>query len=178
MELVKWKLLLKNIADIKRIIIFSINQNNLINIVKQENEIYFYTIKNQQKVLIQIDETIFNLNLNEEKYNFENNNVVKAILFIKKIGKVKFINEKQNKIDDRYIYCRDYNSLVPEYTNHLILRIIRDILNHEYFGSFYLSSIVTFITGIFLKSNMSSFLIKNFIKQYNINTDKYYKNTI
>ena len=76
-------------------------------------------------------------------------------------------------MNDRYIYCRDYNSLVPEYTNKLYITVIRDILNHEYFGSNYLSSLLTYLTGLFLKSNASSFLITSFIKHYNIHTDKY-----
>ena len=47
------------------------------------------------------------------------------------------------------------------------------ILNHEYFGSYYLSSFITYLSGLFLKSNASSFLINPFIKHYNIHNDKY-----
>jgi phosphatidylserine decarboxylase len=173
MEVFKWKLKIKNIGDIKRIIIFSINQNNLINIVKEETHIFFYTLKSQKKVLMCIDDNNFNINLNESKKNYENNNIVKAILFYEKIGKYNYNNTKQNKINDRYIYSRNYNSLVPEYHNKYIFLLIRDILNNKYFGSDYAASFITYCVGYLLKSNISSFLIKPFIKHYNINTNKY-----
>jgi hypothetical protein len=54
MKLNKWILKINNIGNIKNIIIFSINQNNIINIVKEETELYFYTLLNQNMVLIQI----------------------------------------------------------------------------------------------------------------------------
>jgi phosphatidylserine decarboxylase len=81
--------------------------------------------------------------------------------------------DSQNKIDDRYIYCRDYNSLVPEYINKSYFLVIRDILNHRYFGSNYISAFLTYSVGYFLKSNASSFLIRPFINHYNINENKY-----
>jgi len=173
MEIIKWKLKIKNIGDIKRIIIFSINQNNLINIVKEEVELFFYTIKNQKKVLIQIDDSYFEIYLNEKKHDYEHNNVVKAILFYNKVGKINYVNTKQNKLKDRYIYCRSYNSLVPEYKNKLYFLVIRDILNNKYFGSDSIAAFLTHLVGYILKSNLSNFLVKPFIKHYSINTNKY-----
>jgi len=173
MELNKWKLKINNIGNIKNIIIFSINQNNLINIVKEETELYFYTLLNQNKLLIQIDNKIFELDLNNNSYNFEDNNIVKAIIFYNKINTYVYINDKQNKLNDRYIYMRKYNSLVPEYKNSFLFILIRDILNNQYFGSETLLYIITYLMGLFLQSSNSSFLINNFIKNYQINTDKY-----
>ena len=173
MEIIKWKLKIKNIGDIKRIIIFSINQNNLINIVKEETELYFYTLKNQKKVLIQVDENIFDIELSDKKKEYEHNNIVKAILLYDKVGKYNYYNTKQNKINDRYIYCRSYSSLVPEYINKFYFLIIRDILNSKYFGSDYISSFLTYLVGYLLNSNLSNFLIKPFIKHYSINTNNY-----
>ena len=88
MELNKWKLTIKNIGNIKNIIIFSINQNNLINIVKEEIDLYFYTLFNQNVVLIQIDNKMFEINLNNNSYNFEENDIVKAILLYTKISTI------------------------------------------------------------------------------------------
>jgi len=181
MKIIKWKLIINNIGDIKRILIFSVNQNNIINIVKEKTELYFYTLLDQKKLLIQIDEKMIELdlskdheeNLKEYTQNVEINNIVKAILVYRKINILSYDNDYQNKLDDRYIYCRDYNSLVPEYTNKLYFLIIRDILNHRYFGSDYISAFLTYGVGYFLKSNISSFLIRPFINQYNINEYKY-----
>jgi phosphatidylserine decarboxylase len=173
MKIIKWKLIINNIADIKRILIFSVNQNNIINIVKEKTELYFYTLLNQKKLLIQIDEKIIELDLNEDTHNVEINSVVKAVLFYKKINTQIYEDSYQNKIDDRYIYCRSYNSLAPEYTNKLYFLIIRDILNHRYFGSDYISAFLTYAVGYFLKSNISSFLIRPFINHYNINENNY-----
>lgn len=173
MELNKWKLKINNIGNIKNIIIFSINQNNLINLVKEETELYFYTLLNQNKLLIQIDNKIFELDLNNNSYNFEDNNIVKAVLSYNKINTHVYINDKQNKINDRYIYMRKYKSLVPEYKNSFLFILVRDILNNQYFGSESLLYIITYLMGLFLQSSNSSFLINNFIKNYQINTDKY-----
>lgn len=177
MELNKWILKINNIGNIKNIIIFSINQNNIINIVKEETELYFYTLLNQNVVLIQIDNKMFDLNLNQNTYNFEDNNTVKAVLFYEKIGYHTYINDKQNKLDDRYIYIRKYKSLVPEYKNSFLFILIRDILNNRYFGSDYFLYLLTYLMGIFLQSSNSGFLINGFIKNYQINTDKYSYNT-
>lgn len=135
MELNKWKLKINNIGNIKQIIIFSINQNNIINIVREETELYFYTLLNQNMVLIQIDNKIFELNLYKNTHNFEDNDIVKAILFYEKVNTLTYINDKQNKLKDRYIYFRKYKSLVPEYRHSTVFLIIRDILNNQYFGS-------------------------------------------
>jgi len=173
MELRKWILKINNIGNIKNIIIFSINQNNLINIVKEETELYFYTLLNQNVVLIQIDNKIFELDLNKNSYNFEDNNTVVAVLFYKKINTLTYVNDKQNKLNDQYIYIRKYKSLVPEYRHSSLLMIIRDILNNKYFGSDSLLYIITYLMGFFLKSEYSNFLIKSYITNYHINTKKY-----
>jgi len=173
MKIIKWKLIINNISDIKRILIFSVNQNNIINIVKEETELYFYTLFNQQKILVQVDEKMVELDLDKNTHNVEINNTVKAILTYKKVNTRTHEIDSQNKIDDRYIYCRDYNSLVPEYVNKVYFLVIRDILNHRYFGSDYISAFLTYGVGYFLKSNVSSFLIRPFINHYNINENKY-----
>ena len=176
MELNKWLLKIKNIGNNKNIIIFSINQNNIINLVKEETELYFYTLLNQNKILIQIDNKMCELNFSENSentYNFEDNNTVKAVLFYKKIDKHKYIDEKQNKLDDRYIYFRKYKTLIPEYKNSTFVILIRDILNNRYFGSDSLLYLLTYLVGLFFKSSSSGFLINNFINNYQINTDKY-----
>jgi phosphatidylserine decarboxylase len=173
MELNKWKLKINNIGNIKQIIIFSINQNNIINIVKEETELYFYTLLNQNMVLIQIDNIIFELNLFKNTHNFEDNDIVKAILFYEKINTLTYINDKQNKLNDRYIYIRKYKSLVPEYRHSPLFLIIRDILNNKYFGSDSLLYLITYLMAIFLKSEYSNILIKSYIKNYHINTDNY-----
>ena len=173
MELNKWKLKINNIGNIKQIIIFSINQNNIINIVKEKTELYFYTLINQNMVLIQIDNIIFELNLFKNTHNFEDSNIVKAILFYEKVNTLTYINDKQNKLSDRYIYIRKYKSLVPEYRHSTFFLIIRDILNNQYFGSDSLLYLLTYLMGIFLKSEYSSILLKSYIKNYHINIDKY-----
>jgi phosphatidylserine decarboxylase len=173
MELNKWKLKINNIGNIKQIIIFSINQNNIINIVREETELYFYTLLNQNMVLIQIDNKIFELNLYKNTHNFEDNDIVKAILFYEKVNTLTYINDKQNKLKDRYIYFRKYKSLVPEYRHSTVFLIIRDILNNQYFGSDSLLYLITYLMAVFLKSEFSNILIKSFIKNYYINTDKY-----
>ena len=53
MKIIKWKLSVKNIDNIKKLLIITLNQNNLINIVKEETDIFFYTIINQKKILLQ-----------------------------------------------------------------------------------------------------------------------------
>jgi hypothetical protein len=106
MEIQKWKLTIKNISNIKKIQILSINQNSNINIVKEETDIFFYTLKNQDVILINIDENYFDLLLNENIYNFKINNIVKAILIYKKEDYIIYENEKQNLLYERYIYSR------------------------------------------------------------------------
>jgi len=173
MEILKWKLLIKKLDNINRIIIYSLNQNNLIYLKENETEIHFYTLKNQKNVLMQIDNTFFTINLNNNKHNFEFANIVKAILFYKNIDSSLINFNKQNKIKDRYIYNRKYNTLIPEYSNGIIFILIRNILNNSYFGSNYISSLLTYFLGLILKTNLSSFMVDIFIKKYNINTQKY-----
>ena len=81
MNIIKWKLKIKNIGGIQRIQIFSLNSNKLINIVNEETEIFFYTLMNQKKVLVKIDENHFDIDINTQSYKYEDNNIVKAILF-------------------------------------------------------------------------------------------------
>ena len=173
MEIIKWKLKIKNISHIKKLQIISINQNSNINIVKEETEIYFYSIKNQDVILMNIDDNYFDLPLNENTYNFKLNNIVKAILQYKKEDFVIYENEKQNILNERYIYSRKYHSLVPEYVGITPFIIIRDILNNRYFGNQYVLKYITILFAYFVKSNFSSFMIKPFIKQYNIKDHKY-----
>ena len=173
MKIIKWKLKIKNIENIKKILIFTINRNDLINIVKEETEIYFYTIFGQNKVLIQIDDSYINLDLNKNKLEYKSNNLIKAILFYKEVQLYRYKNERQNIINDRYIYDRSYKSLVPEYLNSYYFIILRDIFNNKKFGSNFLASIVTYIFAYYIKSKFSSGLVKPFIKQYNINESKY-----
>jgi len=173
MEIIKWKLKIKNISNIKKLQIISINQNSNINIVKEETDIFFYSLKNQDIVLMNIDDNYFDINLNDEIHNFKINNVVKAILLYKKYEIIMYENEKQNLLYERYIYSRKYNSLVPEYFSPNIFIIIRDVLNNRYFGNHYLLKYITILFAIFVKSNFSSFMIKPFIKEYNIKDHKY-----
>jgi len=176
MKIIKWKLKIKNIDDIKRILIFSINRNSLINIVKEETDIFFYSIIGQEKILIQIDDIYANLNITNSisnKFEFKSNNVSRAILFYSQIESYKYINDKQNVIDDRFIYSRSYKSLVPEYLNNSFFIIIRDVLNNKKYGSNYMTSLITTIFAYYINSNLSSMLIKPFIKQYNIDESKY-----
>jgi len=176
MRLIKWLMKVKNIGNIKNIIIISVNQNNLINIVNEETELYFYTLINQEKLLIQIDDKTFDINLLDESkdsYNYEHNNIIKAILFYKKLEINDIENIKQNKLNDRYIYMRKYNTLVPEYKNSMVFTVIRDILNNSYFGSDTLLYLLTVLMGSFLQSSYSKILINPAIKNYNIKTDNY-----
>ena len=73
MKIIKWKLKIKNIDDIKKILIFSINRNSLINIVKEETNLFFYTIFDQEKILLQIDDIYVDLNLllTDNKFEFK-----------------------------------------------------------------------------------------------------------
>jgi phosphatidylserine decarboxylase precursor len=173
MEIIKWKLKIKNISHIKKLQIISINQNSNINIVKEETEIYFYSIKNQDVILMNIDDNYFDLPLNDNIYNYKLNNIVKAILQYKKEDYVIYENEKQNILNERYIYSRKYHSLVPEYVSTTPFIIIRDVLNNRYFGNHYILKYITILFAYFVKSNFSSFMIKSFIKQYNIKDYKY-----
>lgn len=173
MDIIKWKLKIKKIENVKNIIIYSLNQNNLINLENEETFIYFYTLKNQKKILVQIDGNIFSLHLNEEKKNYEEKNIVKAILFYNKEGIIKYNFNKQNRIDDRYIYCRRYNTLVPEYRNKYFFLILRDIVNNSYFGSNTIAKILTYMVAYFMNSNVSSILVNKFIDHYKINPKKY-----
>jgi hypothetical protein len=54
-----------------------------------------FNIHIRGKKHIELEEKI----LNEKKKNYENNNIVKAILFYEKIGKYNYNNTKQNKIN-------------------------------------------------------------------------------
>ena len=81
MNIIKWKLKIKNIGGIQRIQIFSLNSNKLINIVNEETEIFFYTLIDQKKVLVKIDENHFDIDTNTTSYKYEDNSIVKAILF-------------------------------------------------------------------------------------------------
>ena len=173
MELIKWKLVIKKINDIERIIIYTLNQNNLIYLKEDNTEIYFYTLKSQKEVLLQIDDNIFSIDLLNNKHNYEINNIVKAILFYDKIDIIKYSSDKQNFIKDRYIYSRKYNTLIPEYRYGIFYLILRDVLNNTYFGSNYIASFLTYLMGYFLKSNFSSLLVNSFIKNYHINKNKY-----
>jgi phosphatidylserine decarboxylase precursor len=176
MKIIKWKLKIKNIDDIKRILIFSINRNSLINIVKEETDIFFYSIVGQDKILIQIDDIYADLDIidsKDNKFEFKSNNVIRAILFYSQIKSYKYINDKQNIIDDRYIYSRSYKSLVPEYLNKSYFIIIRDILNNKKYGSNYMASLITTIFAYYINSNLSSMLIKPFIREYSIDESKY-----
>jgi len=173
MEIQKWKLTIKNISNIKKIQILSINQNSNINIVKEETDIFFYTLKNQDVILINIDENYFDLSLNDTIYNFKINNIVKAILIYKKEDYIIYESEKQNLLYERYIYSRKYKSLIPEYTHSNIYLIMRDILNYQYFGNHFILKYITILFAIFIKSNFSSYMIKSFIKKYNINVNNY-----
>jgi hypothetical protein len=120
-----------------------------------------------------IDDNYFDINLKDEIHNFKINNVVKAILLYKKQGIIIYENEKQNLLYERYIYSRKYNSLVPEYLNTNPFIIIRDVLNNRYFGNHYFLKYITILFAIFVKSNFSSFMIKPFIKHYNIKDHKF-----
>jgi phosphatidylserine decarboxylase len=173
MEIIKWKLKIKNISNIKNLQIITINQNSNINIVKEETDIYFYSLKNQEVVLMNIDNTYFELPLNVNTYNFKVNNIVKAILQYKKEENIKYDSEKQNLLGERYIYSRKYYSLVPEYLNTNPYLIIRDILNNQYIGNHILLKYITIIFAMFVKSNLSSFMVKPFIKHYNIKEHNY-----
>jgi phosphatidylserine decarboxylase len=173
MKIIKWKLKFKNISNIKKLQIISLNQNSNINIVKEETEIYFYTIKNQDIVLMNIDDNYFELSLNEDIYNFKINNVVKAILLYKKDGYILYENEKQNLLYERYVYSRRYNSLIPEYNIEQPYLLIRDALNNRYFGNHYFLKYITILFAFLMKSNLSSYMIKPFIKHYNIKEHDY-----
>jgi phosphatidylserine decarboxylase len=174
MKIIKWKLSVKNIDNIKKLLIITLNQNNLINIVKEETDIFFYTIINQKKILLQIDDHYFDLILNDtKKYDYLYNGITRAILFYEKVGVYKYNYQKQNKINDRYIYSRSYSSLVPEYLNKQPIILIRDILNNKQYGSDSLSSLITYLFAYYIKSNLSSILVKPFIENYNIDESKY-----
>ena len=176
MKIIKWKLSVKNIDNIQKLLIITLNQNNLINIVKEETEIFFYTLINQKKILLQIDDNYFDLILNDlKKYEYSYSGKTRAILFYDKVGVYKYNRQKQNKIDDRFIYSRGYNSLVPEYLNKTSIIFIRDILNNKEYGNDSLSSLITYIFAFYIKSNLSSMLVKPFIENYNINESKYKK---
>ena len=82
MKIIKWKLSVKNIDNIQKLLIITLNQNNLINIVKEETEIFFYTLINQKKILLQIDDNYFDLILNDlKKYEYSYSGKTRAILF-------------------------------------------------------------------------------------------------
>ena len=131
MNIIKWKLKIKNIGGIQRIQIFSLNSNKLINIVNEETEIFFYTLIDQKKVLVKIDENHFDIDTNTQSYKYEDNNIVKAILFYNIENTYKYNTEQQNIIEDRFIYSRKYCSLIPEYLNRIEYIVIRDVLNNN-----------------------------------------------
>jgi len=176
MNIIKWKLKIKNIGGIQRIQIFSLNSNKLINIVNEETEIFFYTLIDQKKVLVKIDENHFDIDTNTTSYKYEDNSIVKAILFYNIENTYKYNTEQQNIIEDRFIYSRKYCSLIPEYLNRIEYIIIRDVLNNKYFGNESFSMIFTYFFAYFVKSNLSSFLIKSFIQHYSINESKFIVN--
>jgi len=163
MNIIKWKLKIKNIGGIQRIQIFSLNNNKLINIVNEETDIFFYSLIDQKKVLVKIDENHFDIDINTQSYKYEDNNIVKAILFYNIENIYKYNTEQQNIIEDRFIYSRKYCSLIPEHLNRIEYIVIRDVLNNKYFGSESFSMIITYFFAYFVKSNLSSFLIKSFI---------------
>jgi phosphatidylserine decarboxylase len=174
MKIIKWKLSVKNIDNIKKLLIITLNQNNLINIVKEETDIFFYTLINQKKILLQIDDNYFDLILNDtKKYNYLFRGITRAILFYEKVGVYNYNHQRQNKIDDRYIYSRSYSSLVPEYLNKPPIILIRDILNNKKYGSDSMSSLITYLFAFYIKSNLSTMLVKPFIENYNIDESKY-----
>jgi len=115
-----------------------------------------------------IDDNYFDVPLSDKTYNFKINNVVKAILLYKKDGYISYENEKQNLLYERYIYSRRYNSLVPEITNTQPFLLIRDVLNNRYIANNYFLKYITILFAFLMKSNLSSFMIKYFIKHYNI----------
>ena len=100
MNIIKWKLKIKNIGGIQRIQIFSLNSNKLINIVNEETEIFFYTLIDQKKVLVKIDENHFDIDTNTTSYKYEDNSIVKAILFYNIENTYKYNTEQQNIISD------------------------------------------------------------------------------
>jgi hypothetical protein len=104
MEIIKWKLKIKNISNIKNLQIITINQNSNINIVKEETDIYFYSLKDQEVVLMNIDNIYFDLPLNNNTYNLKVNNIVKAILIYKK----ETIDHKEYKVNKAIILAKMY----------------------------------------------------------------------